>query len=68
MVGESGTKLSNGIVGSKIDLYNVCFKNVQSAFVKPCEASEIPKITKTTPLNDKKTAATANNLILKNQE
>jgi hypothetical protein len=30
MVGGSGTKLSNGIARSKID---VCFKNVQSAFV-----------------------------------
>jgi hypothetical protein len=33
MVGGSGTKLSIGIARSKIDLSNVCFKNVQSAFV-----------------------------------
>ena len=33
MVGESGTKLSNEIVRSKIDLSHVCFKNLQSAFV-----------------------------------
>jgi hypothetical protein len=50
MVGESGTELSNGMAISKIDLPNVFFKNVQSAFVEPYEASEIPKITITTPL------------------
>ena len=33
MVDESGAKLSNGIVISKIDLSNVYFKNIQSAFV-----------------------------------
>jgi allophanate hydrolase subunit 1 len=37
-------------VRSKIDLPDVCFKNVQSAFVYSYEASEIPKITNTTPL------------------
>ena len=45
MVGGSGTKLSHKIARSKIDLPNVCFKNVQSAFVYPYEASEISKIT-----------------------
>jgi hypothetical protein len=33
MVAGGGTKLSNEIARSKIDLPNVCFKNVQSAFV-----------------------------------
>jgi hypothetical protein len=33
MVSGSGTKLSNGIARSKIDIPNVCFRNVQSAFV-----------------------------------
>jgi hypothetical protein len=46
MVGGSGTKLSNGIARSKIDIPSVCFKN---AFFKPYEASEIPKNTITTP-------------------
>ena len=31
--GEGGTKLSNVIAESKIDIPNVCFKNVQSAVV-----------------------------------
>jgi hypothetical protein len=33
MVGGNGTKLLNLIARSKIDLPNVCFKNVKSAFV-----------------------------------
>jgi hypothetical protein len=50
MAGGSGTKLSNGIARSKIDLPKVCFKNVQSSFVEPYKASKIPNITNTTPL------------------
>ena len=51
MVSGSGTKLSNGIVRSKIDLPKVCFKNVESAFVEPYKASEISKITNTQAFN-----------------
>ena len=50
IVGQSDTKMINEVASSRIDLSNVCFRNVLSSLIQPYEALQIPKITNTTPL------------------
>ena len=50
MVGQSGTKLSNGMARSRIDFSYVFIRNVSLSSVSPNQASKMSKLTATTPL------------------